>query len=87
VLGISVLLGVTLLLPNASEGFVNASINANQLFVFLISNLSTGAINLSMYTLYASLPVAMLVLSTYLTGVCTVASVLNAFKINTVFWK
>ena len=44
---------------------INAAINANQLFIFLASNLSTGAINLSMYTLYEAAPMAMLVLSLY----------------------
>jgi hypothetical protein len=55
-------------------------------FVFRQSNLSTGAINLSMYTLYASAPVAMLVLSLYVTAVCAAAALLCAYRINTKFW-
>ena len=85
--GLACVLLVSLLLPRATEGFLPAAINANQLFVFLIANLSTGAINLSMHTLYADAATAMLVLCAYLGAVCTVAGVFKAYRVSTVFWK
>jgi hypothetical protein len=39
-----------------------------------------------MYTLYASAPVAMLVLSLYVTAVCAAAALLCVYRINTKFW-
>ena len=51
------------------------SINANQLALFLVANLSTGAVNLSMRTIFAPWWVALLVTSAYLAALCAVAHV------------
>ena len=41
-------------------------VSQNQLSIFVIANLLTGAVNLSMYTLYATKLVGMLVISGYM---------------------
>ncbi|THH03925.1 hypothetical protein EW145_g5899 [Phellinidium pouzarii] len=49
------------------------AINLNGLALFLLANVGTGLINLSMSTMYASNTVAMLVLSAYSFSLCLVA--------------
>ncbi|KAE9014571.1 hypothetical protein PF011_g7983 [Phytophthora fragariae] len=52
-------------------------INHNQLFVFIVANLMTGAVNLSMHTINTSAAVASAVLLLYMLAVCMLASVLQ----------
>ncbi|EQC38618.1 hypothetical protein SDRG_04319 [Saprolegnia diclina VS20] len=56
-------------------------ISRNQLFVFLVANLSTGAVNLNMRTIYASETTGAIVLVLYLLGVSLVAVALDFFNI------
>jgi phosphatidylinositol glycan class W len=49
------------------------AINANGLAVFLIANLLTGLVNLSIQTMYASKGISVLVLLLYSGGVCSLA--------------
>ncbi|KAH9921820.1 GWT1-domain-containing protein [Fomitopsis serialis] len=49
------------------------AINKNGLALFLLANLATGVVNLSMKTMYASDAVAMAVLSAYALAICGVA--------------
>ncbi|KAJ4473893.1 GWT1-domain-containing protein [Lentinula aciculospora] len=49
------------------------AINLNGLALFLLANVATGLINLSMATMYASNSVAMVVLSAYSFSLCSVA--------------
>jgi len=49
------------------------AINRNALAVFLLANVATGMVNLSMRTMYASDRRAMAVLATYAFGVCVFA--------------
>ncbi|OQR99739.1 GPI-anchored wall transfer protein 1 [Achlya hypogyna] len=56
-------------------------ISRNQLFVFLVANLATGAINLNMRTIYASPAVGTSVLLCYLVGVSIFAVALDYFHI------
>jgi phosphatidylinositol glycan class W len=53
------------------------AINANQLALFLLANLATGAVNLSMRTLDASDTTALVVLVSYLLALSTVAITLG----------
>ena len=50
-------------LPTTYEG-----INRNSLAIFLVANLLTGAINLSLRTMYASLTTALIILLLYTTS-------------------
>ncbi|KAG7399587.1 hypothetical protein PHYBOEH_008582 [Phytophthora boehmeriae] len=52
-------------------------INRNQLFVFILANLATGAVNLGMHTINTSPAVASGVLLLYMLAVCVLASVLE----------
>jgi glucosaminylphosphatidylinositol acyltransferase len=65
---------------------LNASFGRNGLFLFLISNLMTGATNLTMHTLYASDITAFAVLSIYLLSVSAIAIFLHINRINLKFW-
>lgn len=49
------------------------AINRNGLAVFLLANLATGLVNVSMKTMYASDTVALLVLGLYSGGICALA--------------
>ncbi|KAF7972112.1 hypothetical protein HWV62_18820 [Athelia sp. TMB] len=49
------------------------AINRNSLVLFLLANVATGLINISMGTMYASDTLAMAVLSAYAMGVCAIA--------------
>ncbi|KAL4159591.1 hypothetical protein PRNP1_000168 [Phytophthora ramorum] len=52
-------------------------INHNQLFVFIVANLMTGAVNLSMHTINTEPAIACAVLLAYMLVVCVLASVLQ----------
>lgn len=52
-------------------------INYNQLFIFIVANLTTGAVNLSMHTISSSTIAASGVLVAYMFAVCVLASVLQ----------
>ncbi|KAG7393413.1 hypothetical protein PHYPSEUDO_009617 [Phytophthora pseudosyringae] len=56
-------------------------INHNQLFVFIVANLMTGAVNLSMHTINTGPGVASGVLLAYMLAACTLASVLQHMHI------
>jgi phosphatidylinositol glycan class W len=60
--------------PSTESPLLDA-VNRNQLALFLVANLSTGAINLSMRTVFASDAVAYVVIGAYLVWVLTVAVV------------
>lgn len=53
------------------------AINTNSLFVFLVANLATGAVNVSMETMYAGNARAVAVLLAYSAAVCAIAWVLR----------
>ncbi|KAH9053158.1 GWT1-domain-containing protein [Lactarius vividus] len=59
------------------------AINRNSLAVFLLANVATGVVNLSMRTMYASDGWAMGVLSAYAFGVCVFAWVVRGRRV----WK
>ncbi|KAH9919571.1 GWT1-domain-containing protein [Fomitopsis serialis] len=58
--------------PGSAPALLDA-INKNGLALFLLANLATGIVNLSMKTMYASDAVAMAVLSAYALAICGVA--------------
>ncbi|KAG9416630.1 hypothetical protein AC1031_001021 [Aphanomyces cochlioides] len=58
-----------------------SGISHNQLFVFLIANLMTGAVNLSMQTIYAPTEVGMVIVGLYMFAVCVLAVLLEWFQI------
>lgn len=53
-----------------------AAINSNMFPVFMAANLATGAINISMRTLDADIPTAIVILATYVTFVAGFAVIL-----------
>ncbi|KAI5121922.1 hypothetical protein M0805_000251 [Coniferiporia weirii] len=59
--------------PKPKAPMLLEAINLNGLALFLLANIVTGLINLSMSTMYASDTTAMLVLSAYSFGLCLVA--------------
>ena len=78
------LTGVTLLnqyWPEWQKPFLFENVNRHQLLLFLIANLLTGAINLSIDTLHQSDSLAFFILFSYLVVILT-ASCLLKVKIN-----
>ncbi|XP_011880793.1 PREDICTED: phosphatidylinositol-glycan biosynthesis class W protein [Vollenhovia emeryi] len=57
------------------------AVNYNGLFFFLVSNVTTGLVNMSMYTLYAKQSVALLILIIYMAVSVFSALILYKFKI------
>lgn len=72
--------------PNIASTPILAAINKNQLFVFLLANQATGAVNLSMQTLYADDRTSFIVMLAYLVVVCGSAVALQEFNISLKFW-
>jgi len=62
------------------------AINRNQLIVFLVANLATGAVNLSMRTLNATVPVALVILGVYAFTVSALAWLLHTLDLTLKFW-
>lgn len=62
------------------------AVNRNQLAIFLIANVMTGAVNASMKTLYSSDLTALCVLSGYMFTVCLVAVLLDHYSVTLKFW-
>ncbi|KAG9016056.1 Glucosaminyl phosphatidylinositol (GlcN-PI) nositol acylation protein [Tulasnella sp. 427] len=67
--------------PPLQSPAVFEAINKNGLPVFLLANVATGLINLSMQTMYMSDLWAMVVLSLYVSGVCAVAWVFRGRRL------
>ncbi len=64
-----------------------SAVNRNQLAFFILANLATGIINLSMYTLYAAPPVAWAVILSYVLTLLLVFLLLDrAFNVTLKFW-
>ena len=84
-LGLLLLSGVVLpaCRPSGDEAGLAAAVNANQFAVFLCANLSTGAINLSMQTIFQPTEVACIVIGGYLFWVCMLAS----FAFDGLHWR
>ncbi len=61
-----------------TAGPVVRAFSAHQLLLFLVANVATGAVNLSVDTLATSRTVALVVLLTYVTSLCIVAMALPA---------
>ena len=57
------------------------AINRNQLAIFLVGNLMTGVVNLSMKTIYSSDEVGLLVIALYTWLVCSVAVLLDFYRV------
>ncbi|DAZ95884.1 TPA: hypothetical protein N0F65_009086 [Lagenidium giganteum] len=73
------LVHIVCMCPRAPLMYIGSS--RNQLFIFLVSNLATGAINLSMKTIYASNATASAVLFVYMLAMCGLAAVLEKYQI------
>eukprot|EP00698_Gefionella_okellyi_P001366 TRINITY_DN1130_c0_g1_i5.p1 TRINITY_DN1130_c0_g1~~TRINITY_DN1130_c0_g1_i5.p1 ORF type:complete len:431 (-),score=67.30 TRINITY_DN1130_c0_g1_i5:1871-3163(-) len=65
---------------------IHDSINRNQLALFLIGNLGTGAVNLSINTLHCSDMMAFGILNLYTLSLCAVAVVLHRWNVTLKFW-
>jgi len=73
-------------LPDIRPSVVTAAINRNSLFFFLLCNLCTGAVNLSMQTIYQDDCVAVVVMVVYMTFTATVAVVLHHRQVRLKWW-
>eukprot|EP01133_Synstelium_polycarpum_P011571 gene11571-13504_t len=60
---------------------ITEGINRNQLFIFLLANVCTGIVNLSMKTIYATPETSIGVIGTYTLFLCTVGVVMNRMNI------
>ncbi|KYR01579.1 phosphatidylinositol glycan [Tieghemostelium lacteum] len=68
---------VTLISGYQNPSVIAKSINRNQLFIFLLGNILTGLINISMKTIYADTETSMTVITGYTLFLCLVALVLD----------
>lgn len=72
------------LFPNGSSDAcppLLEAVNRNGLAVFLLANLMTGLINVSMQTMYASHATALTVLAAYSAGICAIAWAIRRYRI------
>lgn len=65
-------LAAELFFPSLERSILLSAINWNQLLAFLVANLLTGIVNLSIQTLYVSDPIAFVILCTYTSIICYV---------------
>eukprot|EP00474_Spongospora_subterranea_P004012 CRZ04470.1 hypothetical protein [Spongospora subterranea] len=63
-----------------------SGIAKNQLFIFLGANLATGAVNLTMQTLYAKDAMSVIIMTFYILLVSSIAALMNYFNISLKFW-
>lgn len=70
----------------APQSIICTAINRNMLFVFLIANVMTGAVNMMMRTLDVSESASVAVVTGYAVVVCAVAVVLHLAEITVKFW-
>ncbi|KAK6457117.1 GWT1-domain-containing protein [Scheffersomyces xylosifermentans] len=76
----SLLLGYNLIekfVPNSKESLLLESTNSNGLFIFLVANVSTGLINMSINTLECGQRTAFVILSIYGFALCALSIFLN----------
>lgn len=73
-------------LCSTSSSLILDAINMNQLPIFLLANVATGIVNLSMDTIHASNAKAFLVLNLYLIFLTVTAVFLYKYKIKIKFW-
>jgi phosphatidylinositol glycan class W len=78
---VGLFLAIDLLSTIPLSSVVIRAINRNQLAIFLVGNVLTGLVNLSMKTIYATTEVGFLVISMYTVTVCLVAVLLDKFGI------
>eukprot|EP01119_Soliformovum_irregulare_P017563 TRINITY_DN5242_c0_g1_i2.p1 TRINITY_DN5242_c0_g1~~TRINITY_DN5242_c0_g1_i2.p1 ORF type:complete len:293 (+),score=44.52 TRINITY_DN5242_c0_g1_i2:501-1379(+) len=68
------------------DNLILTAVNYNGLAMFLLANLGTGLVNLSMKTIYASDGVAFFILSVYIGAISVVSVILHQWKIQLKFW-
>jgi len=73
-------------LAQISPSFLALAINHNPLPFFLLANLVTGLINLSMQTVYAPSVTAIIVIVLYILFVYGIAGLLYYYKVSLKFW-
>ncbi|KAG2732909.1 hypothetical protein G9P44_003899 [Scheffersomyces stipitis] len=76
----TLLLGYNLIekfFPESHESYLLESTNSNGLLIFLIANVSTGLVNMTINTLECSDPVAFAILTVYAAGLCLLSNLLN----------
>eukprot|EP01027_Heterolobosea_sp_BB2_P015308 GEZU01021916.1.p1 GENE.GEZU01021916.1~~GEZU01021916.1.p1 ORF type:complete len:482 (-),score=98.40 GEZU01021916.1:350-1795(-) len=72
--------------PLMSKSIVRDAVNRNQLFTFLIANLLTGLINLTIPTLDITAIPSLAINTAYMLVVCGIATYLHSRGINLKFW-
>eukprot|EP00164_Ancoracysta_twista_P005525 GFYU01007578.1.p1 GENE.GFYU01007578.1~~GFYU01007578.1.p1 ORF type:complete len:466 (+),score=91.68 GFYU01007578.1:98-1495(+) len=77
---------VDLIVTEPEPNAIIHGINRNQLATFLVANLLTGAVNVSMRTLFASDLTAFGIVNLYMVAVCGLGVVLNNFNVTLKFW-
>lgn len=70
----------------SSRSIIRDSVARNQLAFFLVANLATGLVNISMNTIDSPAAISMLVLTTYMTLICSFVVFLHIKKISLKFW-
>jgi len=78
---VGMFLAIDLLSTIPLSSIIVQAINRNQLAIFLVGNLMTGVVNLSMKTIYSSDEVGLLVIALYTGLVCSVAVLLDFYRV------
>ena len=69
-----------------TDSHLIAAIDYNLLLVFLLANLLTGIVNMSIDTIAAQPITGFVIVTMYMMVVCTIALVLYSYKIRIKFW-
>lgn len=74
------------LYTHGTDSLMLQGLNRNGLLLFLVANLSTGVVNMSMHTIFASDATALLVLSVYVSWLAILAATLQSIGLTFKFW-
>ena len=74
------------LLSTSQQSLILTAVNRNQLAIFLLANLATGAVNMLTNTLTASDATAFAILTAYVAALTGVAAILHKREITLKFW-
>ena len=73
-------------LKKTDEKCLLKAVAFNSLLVFLLANVMTGLINMTVHTLHIESGIAFAILLVYMITLCSISSILHAKNISTKFW-
>lgn len=74
------------MLGYSKPGVLYSAINRNQLAVFLLANVLTGLVNMSINTIRTSDPIALVIIILYMIVVSLAATIADQLNVTLKFW-